>query len=106
MTSVGQSEPRSLRALCSLLGRNRQAYYWRLAAGEKEVFGAELLVQEVLSIRSEMKRIGGRKLYLMTEVFRGEHRIGMGRDAFFEVLREEGLLMRKRRSYARSARNG
>ena len=35
--------------LCSLLGRNRQAYYWRLAAGEKEVFGAELLVQEVLT---------------------------------------------------------
>lgn len=83
--------------LCSLLGRNRQAYYWRLAAGEREVFGAELLVQEVLRIRGELKRIGGRKLYFMTRAFRDEHGIGMGRDAFFEVLREEGLLIRKRR---------
>lgn len=83
--------------LCSLLGRNRQAYYWRLAAGEKDVFGAELLVQEVIRIRRDLKRVGGRKLYLMTEVFRQEHGIGIGRDAFFEVLREEELLIRKRR---------
>lgn len=84
--------------LCSLLGRNRQAYYWRLATGEREVFGAELLVKEVLGIRSGQKRIGGRKLYLMTREFRGEHGIRMGRDAFFELLREEALLVRKRRS--------
>lgn len=84
--------------LCSLLGRNRQAYYWRLAAGEKDVFGAELLVQEVIRIRRDLKRVGGRKLYLMTEVFRQEHGIGIGRDGFFEVLREEELLIRKRRS--------
>lgn len=95
--NVGQSEPRCLQVLCSLLGRNRQAYYWRLAAGEREVFGAELLVKEVLGIRSEQKRIGGRKLYLMTSHFRGEHGIRIGRDAFFELLREESLLIRKRR---------
>lgn len=84
--------------LCSLLGRNRQAYYWRLAAGEKDVFGTELLVQEVIRIRGDLKRVGGRKLYLMTQLFREEHGIGIGRDAFFEVLREEELLIRKRRS--------
>jgi hypothetical protein len=84
--------------LCSLLGRNRQAYYWRLAAGEKDVFGTELLVQEVIRIRRDLKRVGGRKLYLMTQVFREEHGIAIGRDAFFEVLREEELLIRKRRS--------
>ena len=84
--------------LCSLLGRNRQAYYWRLAAGDRESFGAELLMQEVIRIRREQKRIGTRKLYLMTRVFRDEHTIEIGRDAFFEVLREEGLLIRKRRS--------
>ena len=81
---VGQSEPRCLQMLCSLLGMNRQAYYWRLAAGEKDVFGAELLVKEVIGIRSEQKRIGGRKLYLMTQQFRSEHGIRMGRDAFFD----------------------
>ena len=84
--------------LCSLLGRNRQAYYWRLAADDRESFGAELLMQEVISIRREQKRIGTRKLYLMTRVFRDEHTIEIGRDAFFELLREEGLLIRKRRS--------
>lgn len=96
--SVGQSEPRSLELLCSLLGRNRQAYYWRLTAGEREVFGAGLLVREVVRIRGEQKRIGGRKLYLMTRYFRSEHGIRIGRDGFFELLKEEGLLVRKRRS--------
>lgn len=57
-----------------------------------------MLVQEVERIREEQRRIGGRKLYLMTSGFRAEHLMEMGRDRFFDVLREHRLLVRKRRS--------
>lgn len=54
-------------------------------------------MQEVLRIRKTQKRIGVRKLLVMMNVFMQQHRIGIGRDSFFEMLRDQGLLIRKRR---------
>lgn len=84
--------------LCSLLGRSRQAYYGQFRAVEREAFQSELLIQEVSRIRERQKRIGVRKLYYMTGGFREEHGIRIGRDAFFDLMREEGMLVRRRQS--------
>jgi putative transposase len=54
-------------------------------------------VQEVLRIRKTQKRIGVRKLLIMMHVFMQQHLIEIGRDAFFELLRKQGLLVRKRK---------
>lgn len=83
--------------LCSLLGYSRQAYYRHIKVQEKEALQEDLLVQEVLSIRKTQKRIGTRKLLIMMNAFMQQHSIGMGRDAFFEILRNQGLLVRKRK---------
>lgn len=56
----------------------------------------------VVDIRLEMPRIGTRKLYhLLSEQFRMEG-IKIGRDAFFDYLRREGLLVRPMKSYTRT----
>lgn len=55
-----------------------------------------------MSIRREMPRIGTRKLYyLLKESF---HRDGMsiGRDRLFDLLREEGLLIIKKKKYTKT----
>ncbi len=57
----------------------------------------DLLVQEVSRIRKTQKRIGTRKLLIMMNVFMQQHAISLGRDAFFEMLRNQGLLIRKRK---------
>lgn len=57
----------------------------------------DLLLQEVVSIRKTQKRIGTRKLLIMMNVFIQQHSISIGRDAFFEMLRDQGLLIRKRK---------
>lgn len=87
----------SVGSLCSLLGYSRQAYYQHLKVQEQEALQGDLLVQEVLRIRKNQKRIGVRKLLVMMNVFMQQHTIQIGRDAFFDLLRKQGLLVRKRK---------
>jgi transposase InsO family protein len=80
-----------------LLGYSRQAYYQQKKQSEKESLQHDLLINEVLKIRKIQKRLGGRKLLHMLERFIQEHHISIGRDAFFDLLSERKLLVRKRK---------
>lgn len=95
--NVSQRESRSITALCSLLGYARQAYYQHKKQLEKESLQHDVLVNEVMKIRKTQKRIGGRKLLFLLEPFMQEHHISIGRDAFFDLLSERCLLVRKRK---------
>jgi len=56
----------------------------------------------VLNIRRQMPRLGTRKLhYLLKDIFRKEQ-IAIGRDHLFELLREEGLLIHRKKKYIRT----
>lgn len=57
----------------------------------------DLLLQQVILIRSKQKRLGTRKLLVMMQYFMQEHRIQLGRDRLFDLLREKALLVRRRR---------
>lgn len=95
--NVRESEKSSLSVLCRLLGYTRQAYYGHFREREREAAGAELVVQEVLSIRRRQKRIGTRKLHYLLAGFMWMHGIRLGRDRLYDLLREHSLLVRKRR---------
>ena len=98
MKTVGESEGRRLGTLCRLIGYTRQAYYQQQRTMEREAVRSEFVVQEVSRIRMEQKRVGARKLRHMMSEYLDGHGIGIGRDAFFDILREHRLLVRKRRS--------
>lgn len=95
--SVGQREPRTITSLCLLLGYSRQALYQHQHRAEKQALQEELLLQQVNIHRGKLKRCGGRKLFHLLGGFMQEHGISMGRDALFDLLRQHGLLVRKRR---------
>jgi putative transposase len=95
---VAASEQRSLGTLCRLLGMTRQAYYQQKERMERDALESGLLLKEVAVIRETQGKAGIRKLHYLTTLYRREHGIRMGRDAFFSLMREEGLLVRKRRS--------
>lgn len=82
---------------CSLSGYTRQAYYQHIDALQREALQSELIIQEVVRIRRTQKKVGARKLLVMMKNFFQQHHIQIGRDAFFELLREQGLLIRKSR---------
>ena len=98
MSIVRESDKESQQTLCRLLGYTRQAYYKRERREERAAFAAELVIQEVVRIRSVQRRVGTRKLYHMTSPFCLEHGIKMGRDRFNELLRDNSLLVRRRRT--------
>jgi transposase InsO family protein len=84
-----------LRELCGLLGYSTQAYYQYSKARESRSFRQEEIIQQVLAHRRDQPRIGTRKLLALLQP-------DMGRDAFFELLRESGLLVRRKRRRART----
>lgn len=90
-----QERPRGLRELCGLLGYSSQAYYQHLRSTESRTFKQEELIQQVLEHRRLQPRLGTRKLL---ELMQPE----MGRDAFFELLRENSLLVRRKRYRVRT----
>ena len=94
---IEQRESRSITALCSLLGYSRQAYYQQKRQSEKVSLQYDFLIKEVLEIRKNQKRLGGRKLLHKLEPFMLNHHIDIGRDAFFNLLSENNLLVRKRK---------
>jgi transposase InsO family protein len=67
----------------------------------KEELKAEILLQLVEKERKLMPRIGGRKLLLHIQPHLPAE-LYLGRDSFFEFLREQGLLIRKRRYRVRT----
>lgn len=95
--NIEQKRSRSVSALCSLLGYSRQAFYQQKKAVEQQVLQHELIVQQVLLIRSRQQKVGTRKLLLMLKPFLLQHHILIGRDALFTLLSENKLLIRRRK---------
>ena len=56
-----------------------------------------LIVKEVVAMRKDHKIIGTRKLYDMLQPFMMEHGIKMGRDALFDLLAANNLLIKRRK---------
>ena len=87
-----------MEKLCLLFGISRQAYYQYNNYVTALYLEQELVLQEVIKIRTSHKRIGGRKLFAMLESFMISHQIKMGRDAFFNLLSINKLLVKKRKT--------
>ena len=74
----------------------RQAYYQHYWQKEEASFEQELVIKEVLRIRKTHKKMGCRKLLVKLEAFMFDHQIKMGRDALFDLLAANQLLIRRR----------
>lgn len=86
-----------LAKLCGWFGITRQAYYQNNWEGISTTLEEDLIIQQVKRVRKNHRRIGTRKLYEMLQPFLLEHQIKMGRDALFNMLSANHLLVRKRK---------
>lgn len=57
----------------------------------------KMIIEQVLSIRKHQPRCGGRKLLVMLQPFFKERNIVIGRDAFFTLLSNHQLLVRRKK---------
>jgi len=82
--------------------KSRAAYYKQMSVKARESIQASILRELVLEQRQEMPRLGGRKLYHQIRSSIQDHQLKIGRDRLFEWLRENDLLVRPKRRYAKT----
>lgn len=88
--------------LCAWFGVTRQAYYQNNWSQIECSIEEDFIVKEISEIRQRHRRIGGRKLFEMLQPFILEHQLKVGRDAFFDILASNSLLVRKRKRYTKT----
>jgi putative transposase len=75
---------------------SRQNYYATHKRRLKQNVNENFIINLVNKERSLQPRLGGRKLYFLLKKEFKENGIAIGRDRFFDVLRENGMLIEKK----------
>jgi transposase InsO family protein len=78
---------------------SRQAFYKRRMTVIQKDLSEELVVQMVKEIRKEQPRIGGRKLYHLLRTDLQKLPLTLGRDKFFNLLKNQHLLVNRTKKY-------
>lgn len=81
---------------CELFGFSKQAYHKYKIKKEVSYSKGLKTKESVLVLRRQMPRLGTRKLYYLLKT---QGSIHIGRDKLFSVLRQEGLLVSRKRKY-------
>jgi transposase InsO family protein len=61
-----------------------------------------IIIKQVLALRRQMPKLGGRKLYNEIKPVLEEMRFKFGRDRLFDLLRRENLLVRRKKKYVKT----
>lgn len=86
--------------LCALFGKTKQAFYQRTRKSDNSNAKRYRILQNVREIRSKLPGCGVRKIHeMLRKHYTGYH---IGRDRLFEILREEGMLVRRRKGKKRT----
>ncbi|WP_407635930.1 IS3 family transposase [Owenweeksia hongkongensis] len=99
---IRQQKQVSLTHSCRLFGISRQAIYQARARALNRADELAQLKPMVLAIRMRMPRLGTRKLYYLLQSDLKKMGIKIGRDAFFDYLRSEHLLIRPKKTYTKT----
>jgi putative transposase len=83
--------------VCGLFGKTRQGWYKQQASLDNEVLKEAIILRHVRELRSQMPRIGVRKLHYLLGAQLKAHSINLGRDKLFDILADYGLLVRRRK---------
>ncbi len=89
----------SYNTLCGLFGKTRQAFFKQLSLQEESLVKEEMILAVVKRIRAKANthRWGARKLKVLVDEELMTLNMHVGRDHLFDILRENGMLVRRRK---------
>jgi putative transposase len=91
--------------VCRQLGYSKQAYYKSIRTKAIKSVTSKMVTDKVISVRQDMPRLGTRKLhYLLKEYFQ-QQGIGIGRDKLFDLLRQQNMLISKKKRYTKTTQS-
>jgi len=88
--------------LTELLGYSKQAYYKNIKIKERGYIQESLVLDLVKRKRKLWKKGSGRNLHAALKEEFNRHNVKMGRDKFFDLLRNNGLLIKKKQRKTRT----
>src|SRR5919106_233644 len=88
--------------MCAVFGRSKQAYYKQLQWSQNKAVQEDVVVGLIRKKRKIWKRGSGRNLHQCLKKDLKQHQIKMGRDKFFDVLRNNDLLIKPKRIRAKT----
>jgi len=88
--------------LTGLLGYTKQSYYKKRKTKEKQDIQEALVLDLVKEKRKLWKKGSGRNLHAALKTEFNRHNVKMGRDKFFDLLRNNGLLIKKKHRRTRT----
>jgi putative transposase len=91
--------------MCTVFGVSKQAYYAQLKTNTKECLLEKVVVDLVIKERVIWKKGSGRNLHKCLEKEFEKHQLSIGRDKFFTILRNNGLLIKHRNNKARTTQS-
>lgn len=91
-----------LGVLCGFFDRHRQSYYEAKKRQQQQCEVDEQVVAQVKAIRKKLPGIGTRKLYSMLQDWLKKENIALGRDKFHALLKEKGLLVKRKKKTVRT----
>lgn len=83
--------------MCQQFGYTKQAYYKQQKGNENTVVKEDIIVGLIKQKREIWKRGSGRNLHQSLKPDLAKHKIKLGRDKFFDVLRANHLLIQSKR---------
>ncbi|WP_394340037.1 IS3 family transposase [Leeuwenhoekiella nanhaiensis] len=92
----------SLSRCCRLFGISRQAIYQAEKRAKTRIDELTLIKPLILKVRQQMPKLGTRKLYYLLKVEFQRIGIKIGRDALFDYLRSESILIKPRKNYTKT----
>ncbi len=100
MSRLRELHPRvTVYEACGLFGFTRQAYYQGFRRGYESSVKIDEILAAVNKIRGKHPKMGSRKLKVLLA---RDYGIDVGRDSLFEIMRNAGLLVRKRTRHRRT----
>jgi putative transposase len=94
-----QENRRSVEFFCALFGKTRRAFYERKPSSPDDLKTRKTILRLIRNERITLPCSGGKKLYHKLKPLLVQRGIKCGRDKLFDILREENLLIKPKRSY-------
>jgi putative transposase len=96
----GTRKDYSIDNLCAVFGYTRQAWYSHLRSVRLSFLEQEIVLEKIYEIRKELPKTGCIKLYKeLNNGFLQGHGISMGRDAVFNLVRSQGMLIKTKKKW-------
>ena len=99
------TKSRNISGLCKRAKMSRQNYYAECKLRNRQKIDKEFILFLIANERKIQPRVGVRKLHKMIGKDLEMHDITIGRDRLFDVLREEALLIEKKKSFVPKTTN-